>query len=133
MTLPAKAEPVPLRMDDDGVIRVGETQVALERLIDAHRKGATPERIAGEHPDLAVADVYGAIGYFLRHREEVEAYLERRSPSPAGVERLVIAPPSREETGDRPPHPDVERISGLIPAEIDAEAVYHAHLVGKHG
>lgn len=29
-------------------------------------------------------------------------------------------------------HPEVERISGLIPSEIDAEALYHEHLMSKH-
>ena len=29
-------------------------------------------------------------------------------------------------------HPEVEKISGLVPAEVDAEAEYHAHLLKKH-
>jgi hypothetical protein len=28
-------------------------------------------------------------------------------------------------------HPDVERISGLVPLEIDAKALYVEHLTGK--
>jgi hypothetical protein len=29
-------------------------------------------------------------------------------------------------------HPEVEKIMGLIPAEIDAEAEYHEHMLRKH-
>ena len=29
-------------------------------------------------------------------------------------------------------HPEVEKISGLIPADIDAEALYHEHLMSKY-
>lgn len=28
-------------------------------------------------------------------------------------------------------HPDVEKISGLVPSEIDAEALYREHLAGS--
>ena len=31
-----------------------------------------------------------------------------------------------------PIHPDVEAITGLVPAEVDAEALYHEHLLQKH-
>ena len=29
-------------------------------------------------------------------------------------------------------HPEVEKISGLVPSDIDAEAEYHEHLSKKH-
>lgn len=29
-------------------------------------------------------------------------------------------------------HPDIQEISGLVPPEIDAEALYREHLLGKH-
>lgn len=29
-------------------------------------------------------------------------------------------------------HPEVERISGLVPPDVDAEAEYHEHLLTKH-
>ena len=30
-------------------------------------------------------------------------------------------------------HPEIEKISGLVPSSIDAEAEYHEHLLKKHG
>lgn len=38
----------------------------------------------------------------------------------------------REGAEGRQVHPDVERISGLVPPEVDAEAVYRNHLLEKH-
>lgn len=29
-------------------------------------------------------------------------------------------------------HPEVERISGLVPSDVDAQAEYHEHLLKKH-
>lgn len=29
-------------------------------------------------------------------------------------------------------HPDVQAISGLVPPDVDAEALYHEHLLEKH-
>ena len=31
-----------------------------------------------------------------------------------------------------PIHPEVERISGLVPSEVDAKADYHEDLLSKH-
>lgn len=38
----------------------------------------------------------------------------------------------REGGEDRPLHPSVKAISGLIPADVDARALYHEHLLEKH-
>lgn len=34
---------------------------------------------------------------------------------------------------DSPIHPEVEKISGLIPVDVDAEALYREHLMSKSG
>jgi len=78
MALLARTEPVPLREDSDGVIRVGGTRVSLDTVLTAYRQGSTPEQIAEDYSSLDIADVYAAIAYYLRHREEVEEYLARR-------------------------------------------------------
>ena len=80
-------EPVPLAMDADGVIRVGGTRVTLDLVIAAHGAGATPEEISQDYSSLEPADVYAAIAYYLRHRAEVEEYLERRREQAAAVRR----------------------------------------------
>lgn len=40
--------------------------------------GSTPEEIAQDYSSLDTADIYAAIAYYLRHRDEVEEYLQPR-------------------------------------------------------
>ena len=77
MTLDVVTDPLPLQIDRDGVVRVGGTRVTLETIIAAFTEGATAEEIVQQYPSVALADVYAVIGYYLRHRVEVEAYVQR--------------------------------------------------------
>jgi uncharacterized protein (DUF433 family) len=74
----AQAETPPLNEDPDGALRVGGGRVLLELVIRAFQDGATPEAIAQRYSTLALADVYATIAYYLRHRNEVDAYLAER-------------------------------------------------------
>ena len=78
MTLTITTETVPLVIDINGVIRVGKTRVTLDTVISAFLDGATAEEITYQYPSLDLADVYSVIGYYLRRRAEVDAYLQRR-------------------------------------------------------
>ena len=77
MSEPVAAEPVPVVTDAQGVMRVAGTRVPLDTVVAAYQKGETPEQIAQDYSALETADIYAAIAYYLRHRHEVEAYLER--------------------------------------------------------
>jgi uncharacterized protein (DUF433 family) len=69
---------VPLTSAADNVVRVGDSRVTLDTLIEAFRDGATPEEIVSQYPDLDLADVYAVISYSLRHPAEVEEYIRVR-------------------------------------------------------
>ena len=69
---------VPLRMDDGGVIRIGDTRVTLQALVADFHRGASPEAIAHHYSALNLADVYLVVGYYLQHRAEVDAYVWRQ-------------------------------------------------------
>jgi len=71
-------ETIPIEADADGVIRVSKTRVTLDTIIAAFTEGATAEEIAQQYPSVPLADIYSVIGYYLRRRSEVEAYLSRR-------------------------------------------------------
>ena len=50
------------------------------------------------------------------------------------VTELIVRYLQRLQTGPRIPiHPDVQAMSGLIPEEVDAEALYHERLSRKNG
>jgi uncharacterized protein (DUF433 family) len=70
--------PVPLRLDEGGTLRVGDSRVPLDRVIECHRQGLSPEAIVEAFDTLRLADVYTALAYYLNHRDEVEVYLQRR-------------------------------------------------------
>ena len=77
MNLVIDANPVPLQADVDGVIRVRGTRVTLDTIITAFQEGASAEEIAQRYPTVALEDVYSVIGFYLRRRREVEAYLRQ--------------------------------------------------------
>ena len=104
MALQVLAEPAPLRADSDGVIRIGDTRVTLATIVIAFHQGATAETIVQQYPSLALADVYAVIGYYLRHQDEVDAYLAEQQQeadmirhqnearfNPAGIRSRLLA------------------------------------------
>ena len=68
----------PLKTDEHGVIRVGQTRVTLDSVVVAFKEGATAEEIVHHYPTLALADVYAVLSYYLRNQKEVETYLQQR-------------------------------------------------------
>jgi len=76
--LKMQSDPVPLTVDDDGVIRMGGTRVTLDSVILAYEEGASAEEIALRYPSLNLADIYSVMGYYLHHEVEVQAYLLRQ-------------------------------------------------------
>ena len=78
MILSPTPEVIPLAVDADGVMRIGNTRVTLDTVIAAFTDGATAEEIVQQYPSLHLADVYSVIGYYLRHTAEVAAYLQQR-------------------------------------------------------
>jgi uncharacterized protein (DUF433 family) len=85
VSLAAAAQPLPLAEDADGVIRVGGTRVTLDTVVATFNEGATAEDIVSRYPSLDLADVYAVIAYYLRERDGVEAYLDRRRQEAAAV------------------------------------------------
>lgn len=78
MAFPAVTETLPLVDLGDGAIRVGRTRVTLDNVITSFVNGSTPEHIVEQFPTLNLADVYQVIGYYLRHPDVVEQYLQER-------------------------------------------------------
>lgn len=72
------SEQIPIRRDAYGRLRVGTTRVLLDLVIYAYWRGQTPEAITESYPTLSLDDVYLAIGYYLRHRSEIDAYLRQQ-------------------------------------------------------
>ncbi|MEH2163684.1 MAG: DUF433 domain-containing protein [Nostoc sp.] len=94
MTLALEQEIPPLSEDATGAIRVGNTRILLELVIRSFQDGASPESIVQRYLSLSLSDVYLTIGYYLRHRDAVEAYLDRREQLAESVhQRLANVQP----------------------------------------
>src|SRR5260370_12615972 len=78
MSLIIHADPVLLRVDETGTIRVGKTRITLDVFLADHRRGMTPEQIVEQLDTLTLPDVYGALAYYYRHQTELDEYLKRR-------------------------------------------------------
>src|SRR5437763_9820505 len=83
--LPLHAERPPLRVDQGGAVRVGSSRVSLDLVVEQYENGMTPEDMVRAYDTLALADVYAVIAYYLRHRDEVRAYLKRREAEAAAL------------------------------------------------
>lgn len=70
-------EVIPIYTDSDGRMRVSGTRVLLDLIVEAYRRGETPEHIVQMYPTLTLDQVYLALGYYLRHRQAVDAYIRR--------------------------------------------------------
>jgi uncharacterized protein (DUF433 family) len=105
---------VPLREDPSGVFRVGDTRILLELVLDAFKRGESPESIVRSYRSLRLADVYAVISRYLANPAPFEEYLRwcdeqaeavRRKLEAAGMTGRV----SKEELLAR------ARAKGLIP------------------
>lgn len=90
-------DPLPLRVDETGTIRVGSSRVSLDVIIADYEGGMTVEQIVEQLDSLSLADVHGAIAYYWRHKEEVEEYLrERREQANYLRKKIEAEDPDRE-------------------------------------
>jgi len=60
----------------DGGYWIGSTRVSLDSVVYRWLEGLSPETIAECFPALSLEQVYGAIAYYLSHRDEVDQYLK---------------------------------------------------------
>ncbi|PSF39367.1 hypothetical protein C7H19_00850 [Aphanothece hegewaldii CCALA 016] len=77
MTLAIIPESPPLKVNADGVFRIGNTRVTLDTLVTVVKQGLTAEEIAYRYP-FKLADIYATIAYYLNYQQDVEFYLKQR-------------------------------------------------------
>jgi uncharacterized protein (DUF433 family) len=89
--LPLHAERPPLRVDEGGAVRIGKSRVSLDLVVEQYENGMTPEDLVRAYDTLDLADVHAVIAYYLRHREEVRAYLKRREEEAKALRAKIEA------------------------------------------
>src|SRR5215831_7907915 len=89
--LPLHAVVPPLREDQGGVVRVGNSRISLDLVVEQYENGMTPEDMVRAYDTLALADVHAVIAYYLRHREEVRGYLKQRAAEAEALRAKIEA------------------------------------------
>ena len=84
-------EPVPLVRDEAGRLMVPGTRISLDVLVAAFKRGRTPEAIHEGYETVSLADVYAIFTYYLRHKPEVEAYLDEQEREGAEIQARIEA------------------------------------------
>jgi uncharacterized protein (DUF433 family) len=84
-------QPVPIYSDERGDLRVGQSRVLLDLVINAFREGLTPDAIVRRYDTLQIAEVYGAITYYLTHLDEIDRYLQAREEEAQAVRAKIEA------------------------------------------
>jgi uncharacterized protein (DUF433 family) len=92
---------VPLKLDNNGDIHVGNSRVLLDTVIEHFKAGMSPEEIVRGYDTLRPAEIYEVIAYYLRHQADVEAYLERREAEAAVLwQQIEASQPSKANLKD---------------------------------
>jgi uncharacterized protein (DUF433 family) len=89
--LPFHAEVPPLRVDPGDVVRIGNSRISLDLIVEQYENGMTPEDMVRAYDTLVLADVHAVIAYYLRHRDEVRAYLKRREEEAQALRAKIEA------------------------------------------
>lgn len=98
MTTLETTQTLPLRLGDDGTIRVADSRVSLDSVVHHYKLGASAEQIAQKFPALDLADVYATIAYYLSHEEEVEEYLRGQEAEGDEVKKRIESDPRYQRT-----------------------------------
>ena len=70
MTFPAS----PYVDQQDGALRIAGSRVSLSSVVAGFHEGESPEHIVQSFPTLALAQVYGAIAYYLDNKKLIDDY-----------------------------------------------------------
>jgi uncharacterized protein (DUF433 family) len=88
--------------DRDGGYYVAGTRVSLDSIVQCFNEGLSPEAILAEFETLTLAQVFGAITFYLENQPAIDAYRVRQTqrfeatrrasaPLPAGLRDRIEA------------------------------------------
>jgi len=89
------AQTAPLNQDSEGSIRLTGSRVTFDTLVAAFKKGNTAAQIQDSFPSLSLAQIYGAIAWYLDHQAEAEDYLKEREAQAEAVRKDIESQPKQ--------------------------------------
>ena len=97
MTTLETNQTLPLQMTEDGTIRIADSRVSLDSVLQHYKLGASAEQIAQKFPALDLADVYASISYYLNNKEAVEEYLQQQEAKGNEVQKEIESAPQYQK------------------------------------
>lgn len=88
---------LPLRLTEDGTIRIANSRVSLDSVVHHYKLGASAEQIVQKFPGLDLADVYAAITYYLNHEATVEEYLREQEAKSDEIQKRIESDPQYQK------------------------------------
>jgi len=85
---------------DDGFYLVG-SRVPLDCVVREFREGQSPETIRSDFPTLSLEQVYGAITFYLGHKDEVDNNMTARERVEDAFSEGHLAPRNLKEKLER--------------------------------
>lgn len=67
--------------------RIAGTGVTVQRIVEWHKSGLSPEEIANEIGHLTLAQVFAALAYYHANRQEIESDIAIENESAEKLER----------------------------------------------
>ena len=94
---------IPLTIWKDGTIRVKDTRLLLDMIINAHKRGQSPEEIFDSFPSeiYTVADIYSIIAYYLTNKSKIDKYLAKREMEAKEIKSQIESAPGYKERGEK--------------------------------
>jgi uncharacterized protein (DUF433 family) len=83
------ADSLPLRVDEGGTVRIGSSRITLDLVVEQYQNGMSPEDMVRAYDTLDLADAHAAIAFYLRHKNDVQAYLKRRAAEAASLRSKI--------------------------------------------
>ena len=63
--------------EQEGALRIAGTRVSLSSVVVHFQEGHSPEQIVQSFPTLTLAQVYGAIAYYLDNQKLINDYIAK--------------------------------------------------------
>lgn len=65
----------PYISQEDGALRIAGTRVGFSSIVAGFQEGEPPEKLVQEFPTATLAQVYGAIAYYLENKKLIDDFL----------------------------------------------------------
>lgn len=83
----------PYLEQEDGALRIKGTRVGIEPIVVRFQEGASPEKIIDSFPTVTLAQVYGAIAYYLDNKQLIDEYMAESQLELEKIPRLSETDP----------------------------------------